>query len=78
MPPAVKAETDRRPELREGLVATAGIRLHRHLVTAARALMAHSQLDAAGIVRESLKIAGEICIYSNLEITVLELGDETA
>jgi len=32
---------------------------------AARALVAHSGLDAIGIVNESLKIAADICIYTN-------------
>ncbi len=37
---------------------------------AARALIEHSALDAEHIVRESLKIAGEICIYTNGNHTV--------
>ena len=32
---------------------------------AARALLEHSSLDAAAIVKKSLEIAGEICIYTN-------------
>ncbi len=43
-------------------------------LAAARALTAHSELDAAAIVRGALEITGEICIYSNTDITVLELG----
>lgn len=46
-------------------------------LSAARALKKHSDLSAAEIVRESLMIAGEICIYTNQDITVLELGEET-
>ena len=42
-------------------------------LAAARALRAHSSLSAAEIVRASLGIAGEICVYSNDEITVLDL-----
>lgn len=42
-------------------------------LAAARALKAHSQLSAAEIVRRSLEIAGDICIYTNRNITVLEL-----
>jgi len=42
-------------------------------LAAARALCAHSDLSAGEIVRRSLEIAGEICIYTNTEITVLEL-----
>jgi ATP-dependent HslUV protease subunit HslV len=41
---------------------------------AARALKAHSDLEAKDIVRRSLEIAGEICIYSNDDIVVLDLG----
>ncbi|MEC4678142.1 MAG: ATP-dependent protease subunit HslV [Nitrospirota bacterium] len=37
---------------------------------AANALLAHSSLDASEIVRASLKIAAEICIYTNEEIVV--------
>ena len=42
-------------------------------LAAARALRAHTELSAADIVRKGLEIAGDICIYSNLNITVLEL-----
>lgn len=44
-----------------------------HALAAARALTAHSSLPAVEIVREGLRIAGEICIYTNTDITVLEL-----
>jgi len=45
-------------------------------LSAARALKSHSELDAARIVRTSLEIAGDICIYTNKEIEVIELpGD---
>jgi len=40
---------------------------------AARALIAHSKLDAAGVVKESMKIAAGICIYTNDRIVVEEL-----
>ena len=40
---------------------------------AARALVEHSDLSAPEVVRNSLQIAAEICVYSNQEITVLEL-----
>jgi ATP-dependent HslUV protease, peptidase subunit HslV len=43
-------------------------------LAAARALKSNSDLGAGEIVRESLRIAGEICIYTNQDITVLELG----
>jgi len=39
-------------------------------LAAARALLAHTDLDAEGIVRESLQIASGICIYTNANITV--------
>ncbi len=41
-----------------------------YAVSAARALAKHSQLSAEEIVRESLRIAGEICVYSNQNIVV--------
>ena len=46
-----------------------------YALAAARALKAHSDLSAAEIVRRSLEIAADICIYSNQHITVLELED---
>ncbi|HZO19865.1 MAG TPA: ATP-dependent protease subunit HslV [Gemmatimonadaceae bacterium] len=42
-------------------------------LAAARALREHSSLTAPEIVRKALEIAGEICIYTNSKITVLEL-----
>jgi ATP-dependent HslUV protease subunit HslV len=44
-----------------------------YALSAARALQRHSDLDAKGIVHEALSIAGEICIYTNQDIVVLEL-----
>ena len=44
-------------------------------LAAARALKEHSSLSAAEIVRRALEIAGDICIYTNKNITVLELED---
>ena len=44
-----------------------------YALAAARALVRHSSLSAAEIVRESLKIASEICIYTNDQIVVEEL-----
>ena len=40
---------------------------------AARALMAHSDLSAAEIVRAALEIAADICVYSNRNIVIEEL-----
>jgi len=38
--------------------------------SAAKALMAHSNLNAKEIVEAALKIAGEVCIYTNTNIKV--------
>jgi ATP-dependent HslUV protease subunit HslV len=45
-------------------------------VAAARALLAHSTLAAGEIVRQALKIAAEIDIYTNENITVEEIPCE--
>jgi len=42
-------------------------------LAAARALVRHTESDAATIAREALGIAAEICIYTNDRIQVLEL-----
>ena len=44
-----------------------------YALAAARALLRYSTLDARAVVEESMKIAGGIDIYTNLEITVEEL-----
>lgn len=44
-----------------------------YALAAARALMRHSSLSAADIVREAMFIASEICVYTNNQITVEEL-----
>jgi len=44
-----------------------------YALSAARALVRHASLDAATLVRESLQIAGELCIYTNTNIKLLEL-----
>ena len=38
--------------------------------SAAKALIDHTELSAEQIVRESLKVAGELCIYTNMNHTV--------
>lgn len=48
-----------------------------YALAAGRALLDHSDLGAAEICREALNLAGEICIYTNQHITVLELGGES-
>jgi ATP-dependent HslUV protease subunit HslV len=45
-----------------------------YALAAARALVGHSALDAEGIAREALTIAGGICIYTNTNIQVETLG----
>lgn len=40
---------------------------------AARALVAHSELNARQIVEEALKITAEICVYTNANIHVEEI-----
>jgi ATP-dependent HslUV protease subunit HslV len=44
-----------------------------YALAAARALLAHSGLSAVQIVRASLEIAADLCIYSNRNIVVEEL-----
>ena len=39
-------------------------------LAAARALTAHSEMDAPTIAKESLSIAADICVYTNHNITV--------
>jgi ATP-dependent HslUV protease subunit HslV len=44
-----------------------------YALSAARALVKHTEMDAKDVVRRGLEIAGEICIFTNTNITVLEL-----
>jgi ATP-dependent HslUV protease, peptidase subunit HslV len=44
-----------------------------YALAAARALMAHSSLNASQIVRTALEIAGDLCIYTNRNIEVEEV-----
>ncbi|MBX3427003.1 MAG: ATP-dependent protease subunit HslV [Pirellulales bacterium] len=44
-----------------------------YAMAAARALVQHSKLSAAEIVRASLDIAGDICVYSNRNVAIEEL-----
>ena len=41
-----------------------------YALSAAKALLQHSQLDARAVVEAALKIAGEVCIYSNTNVKV--------
>ena len=43
-----------------------------YALSAARALVDNTQLEATEIVNRAMKIAGDICIYTNTNITVLE------
>jgi len=45
-----------------------------YALAAARALLRNSELTAAEVARRSLEIAAEICIYTNNEIIVEEMG----
>jgi ATP-dependent HslUV protease subunit HslV len=44
-----------------------------YAVAAARAMMRHTELSAREIAEESLRIAADICIYTNSDIVVEEL-----
>jgi ATP-dependent HslUV protease, peptidase subunit HslV len=44
-----------------------------YALAAARALVGQTSLDARAVVAEAMKIAGDICIYTNKEITIEEL-----
>ena len=45
-------------------------------LSAARALERHAKLDPKSLVEESLKIAAELCIYTNENIKILTLEDK--
>ncbi len=47
-----------------------------YALAAARALKTHSDLSARDIVQRALEIAGEICIYTNERITVLDMEQD--
>jgi ATP-dependent HslUV protease subunit HslV len=44
-----------------------------YALSAARALLAHTPMDARSIAVEALNIAGDICIYTNRNVVVEEL-----
>ena len=48
-----------------------------YAVAAARALVAHTDMSAAEIVRKALEIAADIDIYTNRQIVVEELACPT-
>jgi ATP-dependent HslUV protease subunit HslV len=45
---------------------------------AARALLEHTEMAPQDIVKKSLEIAGEICIYTNMNHTIEVLGSDKA
>ncbi len=47
-----------------------------YALAAARALMRHTELEPREIVEEAMKIAGEICIYTNDSLTLEKLDTE--
>jgi ATP-dependent HslUV protease subunit HslV len=44
-----------------------------YALAAARALVKHTDLGARAVAEEALRIASDICVYTNAEITVEEL-----
>lgn len=46
-----------------------------YALAAARSLMRNTELSATEIARRSLEIAAEICVYTNNEIVVEEMGE---
>ncbi len=59
----------------DGILALSG---GSYALAAARALARNTDLSAAEVARQGLEIAAEICVYTNTEITVLELSDDGA
>lgn len=59
-------------EPEDGVIAAIGSG-GNYAIAAARALHAHAQLDEETLIKESLQIAGEICIYTNTNIKTLKL-----
>lgn len=47
-----------------------------YALAAAKALVAHSDLDARDIVREAMKITASICLYTNENIVIHEIGEK--
>lgn len=43
-------------------------------LSAARALLKHTDMAPADLCREAMTVAGEVCIYTNTQIRVLELA----
>jgi len=47
-----------------------------YAISAARALKRHADMDEEALVKESLQIASELCIYTNNNIKLLSLDNE--
>ena len=61
-------------EPEDGMIASIGSG-GNFAISAARALQKHSDLDAEDLVKESLMIAGELCIYTNQNIKILKIEE---
>lgn len=59
-------------EPEDGLIAIGSGGMYA--LSAARALLAHTTLDARTVASEALNIAGDVCIYTNRNIVVEELA----
>lgn len=46
-----------------------------YALSAARALAEHTQMDAEAVTRAALKIAGDLCIYTNQNHTIEVIGE---
>ena len=60
-------------EPQDGMIAAIGSG-GNYAISAARALEKHADLPAEELVKESLLIAGDLCIYTNTNIKILELA----
>jgi ATP-dependent HslUV protease subunit HslV len=61
-------------EPEDGMIASIGSG-GNFAISAARALQKHSKLEPEELVKESLMIAGELCIYTNQNIKLLKIED---
>jgi ATP-dependent HslUV protease subunit HslV len=44
-----------------------------YALASARALVAHSKLSAHEVVQKSLELAADICVYTNANITIVDI-----
>ncbi len=49
-----------------------------YATAAARALLAHTELDARSIVEQGLRIAADICVYTNHQLTIEQLPSDSS